>query len=56
VKIAFQLAFKHLYNNSTYEETIKEVLRLGGDTDTNACIAGGLVGAAVGIDHINKEW
>lgn len=25
------------------------IIQLGGDTDTNACIAGGLIGAIVGI-------
>ena len=27
---------------------------MGGDTDTNACIVGGLIGAAVGIHNIPK--
>ncbi len=27
----------------------------GGDTDTNACIVGGLVGAAVGFSNISPE-
>lgn len=27
----------------------------GGDTDTNACIVGGLVGAAVGVQGIPKN-
>ena len=28
---------------------------MGGDTDTNACIVGGLVGALVGIHNIDTE-
>jgi len=28
----------------------------GGDTDTNAAILGGLIGAAVGYSNIPKEW
>ena len=35
-----------------YEEALRETIRLGGDTDTNACIVGGLVGAFVGIKSI----
>ena len=27
----------------------------GGDTDTNAAIVGGLIGAVLGIDRIDKE-
>ena len=33
-------------------EVIKEVLSKGGDTDTNACIVGGLIGAAIGVKVI----
>lgn len=28
----------------------------GGDTDTNACIVGALLGARFGIDEIPYEW
>ena len=31
---------------------LRETIRQGGDTDTNACIVGGLIGAAVGVDGI----
>ena len=31
---------------------MKETIRCGGDTDTNACIVGGLVGAAIGFNRI----
>ena len=37
-----------------YFESIKETISLGGDTDTNACIVGGMVGAYVGISNIDK--
>ena len=33
---------------SSYEEAISNVLSLGGDTDTNAAIVGGLMGALHG--------
>jgi len=31
---------------------LTETLSGGGDTDTNACIVGGLIGAAVGVNGI----
>ena len=31
---------------------MKEVISEGGDTDTNACIVGGLIGAALGFKVI----
>ena len=31
---------------------MREVIALGGDTDTNACIVGGLLGAIVGESNI----
>ena len=47
-------AFQHLLQESSYETTIRETLCQGGDTDTNACIAGALVGAATGAESIPK--
>jgi ADP-ribosylglycohydrolase len=52
VKIAFTHAFRHLLLGSDYTEAIRETLTGGGDTDTNACIVGGLVGAASGVTVI----
>jgi ADP-ribosyl-[dinitrogen reductase] hydrolase len=52
VRIAFTHAFHHLLNQTPYEEALRCVLAGGGDTDTNACIVGGLVGARVGIAGI----
>ncbi len=42
------------FNN--YPETITQIIRLGGDTDTNAAIVGALCGITVGEDGIPKEW
>lgn len=39
-----------------YEAVITAIIQSGGDTDTNACIAGGLVGAALGFDAIPERW
>lgn len=54
VKIAFSHAFRHLIKGSSFVEAIAETLFGGGDTDTNACIVGGLLGAACGAGSIPK--
>lgn len=48
VRIAFTHAFHHLRAGTGYEEALRQVLSGGGDTDTNACIVGGLIGARWG--------
>jgi len=48
VRIAFTHAFRHLRLGTSYVEALRETLAGGGDTDTNACIVGGLVGARWG--------
>lgn len=48
VRIAFTHAFHHLHVGSGYEDALRQVLSQGGDTDTNACILGGLIGARWG--------
>jgi ADP-ribosylglycohydrolase len=55
VKIGFTHAFRHLLLGTGYAEAVKETLAGGGDTDTNACIVGGLVGAADGADAIPEH-
>lgn len=55
VRIAFTHAFFHLYNNTPYLEALQAILAGGGDTDTNACIAGGLIGASCGLSEIPKS-
>jgi ADP-ribosylglycohydrolase len=48
VRIGFTLAFRALRLGLGYQDALRFALKGGGDTDTNACIVGGLVGAAVG--------
>ena len=55
IKIAFTHAFRHLLSGSDYVKAVKETLSGGGDTDTNACIVGGLIGAACGARSIPEE-
>lgn len=38
-----------------YKDSLREILSLGGDTDTNACIAGAMVGAIVGFKGIDEK-
>jgi len=52
VKYGFVHAFRHLKNKSSYLDALFETLSGGGDTDTNACILGGLVGAYQGEEGI----
>lgn len=54
VKIAFTHAFRHLIKGTSFVDAIQETLLGGGDTDTNACIVGGLIGAACGAASIPK--
>lgn len=52
VKIAFSHAFRHLARGTAWEEAVRVTLLGGGDTDTNACIVGGLLGARFGVGAI----
>jgi ADP-ribosylglycohydrolase len=56
VRWGFSLAFYHLRMRSKFEEALLSVIRAGGDTDTNACIVGGMLGAQVGIRAIPQKW
>lgn len=42
--------------SSSFEEAMRRVIDLGGDTDTVAAVTGGLVGAVVGITGIPMRW
>ncbi len=55
LKIAFFWSFYYLKNNTSYEEAMRDILLKNGDTDTNAAIVGGLLGAQ-GINVIPKTW
>jgi ADP-ribosyl-[dinitrogen reductase] hydrolase len=40
----------------TYEAAVRTAIQLGDDTDTTACLAGGLAGIIYGVDAIPKRW
>ena len=43
-------------NSTSFEDGIEKAVRIGGDTDTYAAIAGGLLGAFYGYEAIPLEW
>ena len=45
-----------LLNNSSYKDTVLQAVNLGYDTDTTACIVGGLAGIYYGYDMIPDDW
>lgn len=49
-------AFMILKQTSCYEEAVKYAILLGNDTDTTACITGGLAGILYGYSNIPKRW
>lgn len=56
IGVAFQNAFYHLLNTQNYMDVMIYTIGMGGDTDTNGCIAGALFGACYGIKQIDKYW
>lgn len=52
VRIAFTYAFYHLKQRSSFRVALSDTLARGGDTDTNSCIVGGLMGAYRGINKL----
>lgn len=62
-KIAWTYGMNILYRRSenyyfefSYFDEIKEVIRRGGDSDTNAAIVGGLLGAIVGFKYLPSHY
>lgn len=56
IGIAFQNAFFQLTHYESFEKSMIDTIILGGDTDTNCCIAGALIAACYGVNSIPKEW
>jgi ADP-ribosylglycohydrolase len=40
----------------SYEQVVRAAIRLGHDTDTTACVAGGIAGLRDGIGGIPQRW
>ncbi len=45
-----------LRNPRDYQKAVIEVIQCGGDTDTTAAIAGGIIGAGLGLQGIPEDW
>lgn len=56
VLIAFQNALWQLLHAPSLEEGVIETVMQGGDTDTNAAIAGALLGAVYGREAVPARW
>ena len=56
VLIALQNAFFQLMHARDFEQVLVATASAGGDTDTNAAIAGALAGAAYGVEAIPARW
>jgi ADP-ribosylglycohydrolase len=56
VKIALQNAFFELLHADSLEQGVVASVRRGGDTDTNAAIAGALLGAVHGREAVPAQW
>jgi ADP-ribosyl-[dinitrogen reductase] hydrolase len=56
VLVALQNAFYQLLHATSLEEGVVDTIRRGGDTDTNAAIAGALLGAVLSREQVPKQW
>jgi len=56
VRIAFQNAFYQALRAPSFEEGVVDTVGRGGDTDTNAAIAGALLGAIHGREAVPARW
>jgi ADP-ribosylglycohydrolase len=56
VLIALRNAFFELLHAESLETGVVNTVRRGGDTDTNAAIAGALLGAALGRAAVPAQW
>lgn len=49
-------AFMIMENADSYESAVKDAVALGNDTDTTACVTGGLAGIHFGFEAIPERW
>jgi ADP-ribosylglycohydrolase len=53
---SLKLSIAALLDPRSFEDVLVDVVRIGGDSDTNGAIAGGLLGARDGIENIPERW
>lgn len=56
VLVALKSAFYQLQRADSFYDALVDIVSAGGDTDTNAAIAGALLGAWKGLNHIPRNW
>jgi ADP-ribosyl-[dinitrogen reductase] hydrolase len=56
VRIALQNAFHQLLAAPSLEAGVVATVQAGGDTDTNGCISGALLGAVHGLEAVPERW
>ncbi len=56
VLVALKSAFYQLQRAGCFYDALVDIVSAGGDTDTNAAIAGALLGAWKGLNHIPRPW
>jgi ADP-ribosyl-[dinitrogen reductase] hydrolase len=56
VLVTLELAFSAVSHANNFEEALIEVVSKGGDADTNAAVAGALLGARFGRNQIPERW
>jgi len=56
IGVALQGAMFELLHAESFEQGLIRTVERGGDTDTNGCISGALLGAKFGADHIPQQW
>jgi ADP-ribosylglycohydrolase len=56
VKVSILWAFYYLKHNYSFNDAMKNIISKGGDTAANAAIVGGLIGAAQGINSIDRQY
>lgn len=54
--VALHLAYYELMYGNTFYNSMIRIIGYGGDTDTNACITGTILGAYYGISAIPIQW
>jgi ADP-ribosylglycohydrolase len=55
IKISILWALYYLKHDYTFEDAVKDMIKRGGDTQANGAIVGGLMGAAKGLNSIDKN-
>jgi ADP-ribosylglycohydrolase len=52
----FWSAWDSVESTDSFADAVRAALRLGDDTDTTACVAGGLAGVIYGLEGIPAKW